>query len=64
MKSPWTTGDEIRFIAGLGTHSDHGKQLSHGDWVKRYQQTIPLRRDWGDMDPVAVRRAAKKGGKA
>lgn len=63
MKSPWTTGDELRFIALLGTHSDQGKKLSHGEWMKRYRQTLALRQNWGDIDPAAVRAAVKKATK-
>ena len=56
----WTTQNELRFIALLGTHSLHDPNCAHQEWVKRYQATLDLRKDWGEMDQNAVRAAVKK----
>lgn len=53
-KIAWDTLDELRFIARLGHHSLHGPQQSHHDWLRRYQRTLPLRKNWDAIDRDAV----------
>ena len=58
--SAWSTQDELRFIARLGTHSLVGPNAPHPVWVKRYQEAIARRWNWGDIDQKAVQAAVKK----
>jgi hypothetical protein len=54
----WSTEDELRFIAKLGTHSTHGPTLDRAVWIQQYLKALPLRKNWGAMDARRVRAAA------
>lgn len=60
VKNAWTTADELRFIARLGTHSTDGLVLPHHAWVERYRDTLALRRNWGAIDRATVQAAVEK----
>lgn len=58
--SAWTTTDELKFIAGLGTHSVHGANSAYRTWVERYRDTMQLRKDWTGIDRAAIRAAVQQ----
>lgn len=58
---PWTTGNEIEFLMGLGTHrlgapnnADDVPVLERYTLLRNYQQSITNRNHWGGIDRNAI----------
>jgi hypothetical protein len=61
----WTTADEIDFLNGLGTHTERGMatiqtRLARICKIKAYIESMKTRREWGNVDPEAVRKHAEE----
>ena len=57
----WATRDEIDFIMGLGTHASSETlncrgRMDRTTLLRRYLDAMPLRRDWGEINPGIVAR--------
>ena len=46
----WSTYQEIKFLKGLGKYT--GQRLL---CLQNYLEPMPLRHNWGDIDPVKIR---------
>ena len=60
----WSTSDEIKFLAGLGTHSQNTPEKVEDvpreerlRLLKNYKQSIPLRQRWGPLNPEIIEKA-------
>lgn len=51
----WTTRDEKNFIDGLGTFMTALSTKGRAALLMKYIDALPLRSEWGAMDPDAVR---------
>ena len=56
----WTTGDELRFLAGIGRWSEPGKKSGARELLQGYLMGVKQRVDWAGIDPGTVTREAKK----
>lgn len=53
----WSTGDEIRFINGLGQHRNPAALVPFEEkleYLKRFRDGIRLRARWENIDPVTI----------
>lgn len=55
----WTTGDEIAFIANLGTHREQSVKVPRSEWLRRYLEAMNLRYEWGNLDRKAIAQNVK-----
>ena len=54
----WTTAVEIEFVKHIGEWCDpekHPRIVPQSELWVRYLRAMPLRTDWGDIDPLRVR---------
>ena len=51
----WTVQHEFQFIDGLGSYSNR-PNMSRLDLLLQYGEALELRKDWGDINALAVRR--------
>jgi hypothetical protein len=56
----WTTGDELRFLAGIGRWSEPGKKSGARELLRGYLQGVKRRADWAGIDTGTVIREARK----
>jgi hypothetical protein len=57
----YTTDSELLFIKRLGewSKSNGGKPRDREKCLKGYIESVPLRKNWGDIDPDIVENYAK-----
>ena len=54
----WTTGDEIKYLNGIGTWSDY-ITLSKKGMIENYIKTTFSRENWDEVDRDTVRSYAR-----
>ena len=55
----WSTRDELTFISELGNHSESVRGSKH-ELLKGYQQSMKLRHDWGNINPLTITKALEQ----